>query len=47
LVLSWGEPLPGPLWEGRQEGLAYLCQNFSCRAPVSTPEDLLEALEKH
>jgi len=47
LVLSWGEPLSGPLWEGRQEGLAYLCQNFSCRAPVSTPEDLLEALEKH
>jgi uncharacterized protein YyaL (SSP411 family) len=43
-VLAWGEPYPSPLWEGRSEGLAYVCRGYACQAPVSTPEDLLAQL---
>jgi uncharacterized protein YyaL (SSP411 family) len=39
-VLAWGEPFPSPLWEGRREGLAYVCRDYACSAPTSTPEDL-------
>jgi uncharacterized protein YyaL (SSP411 family) len=37
-VLAWGEPYDSPLWEGRQEGLAYVCRDYTCQAPVDTPE---------
>jgi uncharacterized protein YyaL (SSP411 family) len=40
-VLAWGEPFPSPLWEGRTEGRAYVCEGFACQAPV----DSVEALE--
>ena len=43
-VLAWGEPWPSPLWEGRSEGLAYVCRDFACRAPVDSAEALLEQL---
>jgi uncharacterized protein YyaL (SSP411 family) len=43
-VLAWGEPHDSPLWEGRSEGHAYVCRNYACQAPVSTPEDLLAQL---
>ncbi len=43
-VLAWGERYESPLWEGRQDGLAYVCRDFACRAPVATPEDLLAQL---
>ncbi len=43
-VLAWGEPYPSPLWEGRSEGLAYVCRGYACQAPVSAPEDLLAQL---
>ncbi len=43
-VLAWGEPHDSPLWEGRSEGLAYVCRNYACQAPVSTAEDLLAQL---
>ncbi len=33
-VLAWGERTPSPLWEGRDDGMAYLCRGFSCRAPT-------------
>jgi len=43
-VLAWGEPYGGPLWEGRSgpgaEGLAYVCRNHACDAPVSTAGEL-------
>ena len=32
-VLAWGEPYPSPLWEAREDGKAYVCQNFACKAP--------------
>jgi uncharacterized protein YyaL (SSP411 family) len=44
-VLSWGDRLDGsPLWEGRDDGLAYVCEGFACRRPVGTPEALAAEL---
>jgi uncharacterized protein YyaL (SSP411 family) len=39
-VLAWGEPYPSPLWEERREGLAYVCRDYACLAPVDTVEAL-------
>ncbi|MGI8491355.1 MAG: thioredoxin domain-containing protein [Acidimicrobiales bacterium] len=48
VVLAWGEPYPSPLWEGRtsseHSGLAFVCRDYACRAPVGTPEELATAL---
>ncbi len=44
-VLAWGEPYPSPLFEGRRDGLAYVCQNYACQAPVSEVPSLLGALK--
>ncbi len=44
-VLAWGEPDDSPLWQSRAEGFAYVCRNFSCRQPASTPEELIAQLE--
>jgi uncharacterized protein YyaL (SSP411 family) len=44
LVLAWGEPFESPLWENRREGLAYLCRDFTCEAPVSDSDALYEQL---
>jgi len=43
-VVAWGERYPSPLWEGRQEGLAYVCRDFACRAPVEDADALLAQL---
>ncbi len=43
-VLAWGERYDSPLWEGRQDDLAYVCRDFACRAPVAAAEDLLAQL---
>ena len=40
-VLAWGEPYPSPLWEGRQPGMAYVCEDFACQLPVDTVDELL------
>ncbi|MGH9207173.1 MAG: thioredoxin domain-containing protein, partial [Acidimicrobiales bacterium] len=34
-VLAWGEEYPSPLWEARQPGWAYVCENYSCLQPVA------------
>jgi uncharacterized protein YyaL (SSP411 family) len=44
-VVAWGEPYASPLWDGRDDGpthagQAYVCRDFACQAPVSTPEEL-------
>ena len=48
VVLAWGEPYDSPLWEGRTDaaraGLAFVCRNYACGAPVSTPDDLVRQL---
>jgi uncharacterized protein YyaL (SSP411 family) len=48
-VLAWGEPYPSPLFEGRtagldEGGLAYVCENYACQAPVATVQELLAQL---
>ncbi len=49
VVLAWGEPYPSPLWEGRSgpdtAGLAFVCQDFACRAPAGDPAGLRAAFE--
>ena len=44
VVLAWGEPFGGPMWEGRDGDRAWVCRNFACKAPVDTPDALLAAL---
>jgi uncharacterized protein YyaL (SSP411 family) len=39
-VLSWGDRLEGPLWEGREDGRAYVCRHYTCGLPATTPEGL-------
>jgi uncharacterized protein YyaL (SSP411 family) len=47
-VLAWGEPVDGPLWEGRRDvgadGRAYVCRNRTCDAPITDPAALEHAL---
>ncbi len=45
LVLAWGEQRQGPLWDGRDDDLAYVCHNFACQAPTDNPEELLAQLQ--
>ncbi|MDE3086866.1 MAG: thioredoxin domain-containing protein [Acidobacteriota bacterium] len=44
-VLAWGEPDGSPLWEGRAEGLAYVCRHRVCAAPAREVEELLARLD--
>ncbi|MDA8291125.1 MAG: thioredoxin domain-containing protein [Actinomycetota bacterium] len=47
VVLAWGAPGPGPLWEGRDasgERRAFVCRRGSCLAPVEDPTALLDAI---
>ena len=43
-VLAWGEPYASPLFEGRQPGLAYVCENYACKQPVDDIDSLLAQL---
>lgn len=43
-VIAFGEPYESPLWQDRRPGFAYVCQNYVCSAPVTTVEQLQEAL---
>ncbi len=44
-VLAWGEEQDSPLWEGRQRGKAYVCTEFACNEPVSSPAALAGQLD--
>ena len=44
-VIAFGEELGSPLWTGRQRGFAYICQNFSCLAPIAQASELSDALD--
>src|SRR5262249_16774603 len=47
-VVAWGEPFESPLWEGRTgpdaAGLAFVCKDYVCQAPVSDPDALVANL---
>ena len=43
-VLAWGQRYESPLWEGREDGSAYVCQNYACQLPSTTPEALAAQL---
>jgi uncharacterized protein YyaL (SSP411 family) len=43
-VLAWGQPYPSPLFEGRTDGLAYVCRNYACQRPTGDVEELLAQL---
>jgi uncharacterized protein YyaL (SSP411 family) len=43
-VVAWGEPFDGPLWEGRSDGFAYVCRNYTCEAPQDTPEGFFKQI---
>ena len=47
VVLAWGEPDDGPLFEGRpaEPGLAYVCQGRACRTPAPDAQTLAGQLE--
>ena len=34
-VQAWGERFPSPLWEGREDGRAYVCRHYACRLPAA------------
>jgi len=48
VVLAWGERYDSPLWEGRDGegdgGLAYVCREWACQAPVAEPAALAASL---
>ncbi len=43
-VLAWGERYDSPLWEGRDDGRAYVCQGYACQLPATTVEELSSQL---
>jgi len=43
-VLAWGERYDSPLFEGRKDGLAYVCRNYVCNLPVDDVHGLLSQL---
>ena len=44
-VLAWGERYDGPLWEGRDDGRAYVCQGYTCQLPATTVTELTTQLD--
>jgi uncharacterized protein YyaL (SSP411 family) len=44
-VLAWGERYPSPLWEGRDDGRAYVCRNYACQLPAADVATLAAQLE--
>jgi hypothetical protein len=44
VVLAWGERYASPIWEGREDGKAYVCRNFACLAPVTDADALAAQL---
>jgi uncharacterized protein YyaL (SSP411 family) len=43
-VLAWGERYDSPLFEGRTDGLAYVCRNYACQLPAKEVDELLSQL---
>jgi hypothetical protein len=45
-VLAWGERYESPLWVDRRDGLAYVCHEYHCEAPVDSPGALAALLDE-
>ena len=43
-VLAWGERYDSPLWEGRPDGAAYVCRDYTCGLPAADPGALAAQL---
>ena len=39
-VVAWGERFDSPLWEGRDDGRAYVCERFTCKTPAGSVAEL-------
>jgi hypothetical protein len=39
-VVAWGERYDSPLWDGREDGRAYVCQAYTCQLPATTVDEL-------
>jgi len=44
-VVASGERTGSPLWEGRHDGLAYVCRHYACREPAGSPAALAAQLD--
>jgi uncharacterized protein len=44
VVLAWGERYDSPLWKARRDGVAYVCEHYTCQTPADTPEILRRQL---
>jgi uncharacterized protein len=45
-VVAFGERTRSPLWEGRQDGFAYVCRHYACREPAAGPDALVAHLDR-
>ncbi|MGH9226274.1 MAG: thioredoxin domain-containing protein [Acidimicrobiales bacterium] len=43
-VLAWGEPYESPLFENRDDGMAYVCRNYGCQLPTGDVDELVAQL---
>ena len=43
-VLAWGERYDSPLWEGRDDGRAYVCRDYACQLPATDVATLEQQL---
>ena len=43
-VLAWGERYDSPLWEGRDDGRAYVCRGYACQLPAADVTTLEQQL---
>lgn len=46
VVVAWGEPTDSASWAGRDDGYAFVCRRFVCRAPAATASDLDQRLDE-
>jgi uncharacterized protein YyaL (SSP411 family) len=44
VVLAWGEPYDSPLWTDRNQHSAYVCKEYACMKPATSPDELVETL---
>jgi uncharacterized protein YyaL (SSP411 family) len=45
VVLAWGERYDSPLWEGRDDGRAYVCEGYTCQLPAEDVPALRRQLQ--